>query len=147
MYSWSLLELWYLRDGEQILGEADRKGDGYTIGISIWDRFSVGAVRNTPAWSRYTFHGSLESVHRSLCFALSMESTYGSSRGDGWITGNIREWVYDGRMAKTSSKERGKGPGRGKGRPTGKKDVFGKDGGLGSDSERRRQRVWLSQRW
>jgi len=55
--------------------------------------------------------------------------------------GDIQELVYEGRMTKTTSKERGKGPGKGKGRPPGKKDVPGKDGGSGSDSERLRQRI------
>ena len=85
----------------------------------------------TSLWNLFTACGS----------SLTMESAYGSFRGDGWSTGNIREWVYDGRMAKTSSKERGKGRGRRKGRLLGEKEVFGEDGGLGSDSERRRQRI------
>ena len=100
-------------------------------------------------WGPYVIHlcgvgicfTSLWNLFTAPGFALSMESAYGSSRGDGWSTGNIREWVYDGRMAKTSSKERGKGSGREKGRLPSKQEVFGKDGGLGSDPERQRQRV------
>ena len=62
---------------------------------------------------------------------------------------NIGELVYEGRMTKTTSKERGKGPEKGKGRPPGKKgetskdrdNVPGEDGVSGSDSERLRQRI------
>lgn len=52
------------------------------------------AVHNTPLWSLYMDHGSLESVHSSLFFASSLESAHSTSslesarslsRGSVWI--------------------------------------------------------------
>ena len=53
----------------------------------------------------------------------------------------MQEFVHEIRMTKTTSKERGKGPGRGKGRLSGKEDVPDEDGSWGSEAERLRQRI------
>ena len=57
-------ELWYPGGRERILGEADHQEDGYSIEISIWDRFVLRrlyvihlcgvSTRITGFWSLFT---------------------------------------------------------------------------------------------
>ena len=105
----------------------------------------------------YTIYCSVESVQLSLFFEVCSQFTVLWSlytvRCLWSLQAAYRPWsrhtVYEGRMTKTSSKERGKGPGRGKGRPPGgqretlkdRDNVPSKDGGSGSETERLRQRI------
>ena len=84
----------------------------------VWDRAVVGRL--------YRISVSVESAQSSLFFEVlvtvfgSLEARHGtSSLESAAVLFCSQHTVYEGKMTKTASKEKGKGPGRGKGRPLG----------------------------